>query len=40
MDAKKHDLGDIPRWPSELWQGEEGPQGQPQECTLEQIFIF
>ena len=37
-NAKKHGLGDFPRWPSELHQGVEGHQGLPQGFILEQIF--
>ena len=40
IDAKNHDLSDFARWPSELHQGVEGPQGLPQGGTLEQIFVF
>ena len=40
IDAKKHGLGDLALWSSELHQGVEGPQGLPQGCTLEQILFY
>ena len=39
-DPKKHDLGEILGWPSELHQGVEGHQGLPQGCVGNSVHDY